>query len=276
MALTALVHLLLLAQIVGSELQHTVQRGDSLSKVGARYGVSTQELAEANGIELTSVLRVGQTLKVNTRHIVPSNFGASIVVNVPQRMLFFFSSNGPVQSFPVSAGRRGWKTPIGEFTVTNLETDPTWDVPLSIQEEMRQQGKPVVTRVPPSPQNPLGKYWIGLSIPGVGIHGTNAPSSIYSLVTHGCVRLNPDDIEKLFSQVETGVKGRMIYQPVLVVKEDRSVFLEVHPDAYKTEPDPLSAVLATARMEQDLLDMTLVREVIRKQDGVARDVTLRH
>src|SRR5207244_4257585 len=59
------------------------------------------------------------------------------------------------------------------------------------------QGKPVLTHVPPSPANPLGKYWLGLSIPGVGIHGTNAPSSIYNLQTHGCIRLHPDDIEKL-------------------------------------------------------------------------------
>ena len=277
MQLTAVVAALFFAQVIGSEAPYTVQPKDSFTRVGARFGVSPEGLAEANGLELTTPLRIGQTLRVNSRHIVPSVQDAAIVINVPQRMLFWRGPDGQIQTFPVATGRRGWKTPLGDFTVVNLEIDPTWDVPLSIQAEMRREGKPVLKHVPPSPQNPLGRYWIGLSVPNLGIHGTNAPASIYSLVTHGCVRLHPEDIENLFMQVEIGTSGRIIYEPVLIVRQDDSIFIEVHPDAYGTAQPPLSLVLERARSEGyiERLDLALVRDAIRKRDGVVRDVAKR-
>jgi L,D-transpeptidase ErfK/SrfK len=277
MQLTAVVAVLFLTQVIGSEAQYVVQPKDSLTSVGARFGISPEGLAETNGLDLTAPLRIGQTLRVDNRHIVPAVQGAVIVINVPQRMLFRTEPDGQIQAFPVAAGRRGWKTPLGDFTVVNQEIDPTWDVPLSIQAEMRKEGKPVLKHVPPSPQNPLGKYWIGLSIPNLGIHGTNAPASIYSLVTHGCVRLHPEDIDNLFRQVEIGTSVRIIYEPVLIVRQDDSILLEVHPDAYGTAQPPLSVVLDRARSGGyiDLLDLELVRDAIRKRDGVVRDVTKR-
>jgi L,D-transpeptidase ErfK/SrfK len=187
------------AQLTGSEFQYSVRHGDSLKSVGARFGVSVRILSEDNQVKPASRLQNGQVLKIDNRHIVPSVEGARIVINVPQRLLFWMSSDGTVQGFPIAAGKRGWKTPRGDFKILVTESNPTWDVPLSIQEEMRREGKPVLTQVPPSPENPLGKYWIGLSIPGIGIHGTNHPGSIYGLVTHGCIRLHPDDIAMLFS-----------------------------------------------------------------------------
>jgi len=268
---------LVLGQIVGSESQYTVRAGDSLTKIGARVGVSPEGLAEANGLDLSGRLRIGQILNVDNRHIVPSLKDARIVVNVPQRMLFWVTPEGRVEGFPVAAGRRSWMTPRGDFTVTSKETDPTWDVPASIQEEMRREGRPVLTHVPPSPENPLGKYWIGLSIPGVGIHGTNAPAGIYSLITHGCVRLHPDDIAQLFSQVEIGVQGRIIYETVLIARDGDSVFLEVHPDTYGRATEPMAIVLERSRTGGylDMLDLKRVEEAIRKRDGVLRDVTRR-
>ena len=268
---------LLLVQVVGSETSYTVQKGDSLTKIGARFGVSPEGLADTNNFKLSTRLQIGQPLRINGRHIVPSVQDARIVVNIPQRMLFWVSSDKKIEGFPIAAGKRGWKTPVGDFIVASREVDPTWDVPLSIQAEMRREGKPVLTRVPPSPQNPLGKYWIGTTIPNVGIHGTNAPASIYSLVTHGCIRLNPENIEKLFSQVEIGMPGRIIYETVLIAREGESVFLEVHPDTYGRVPEPMAIVLEHARKGGylDMLDVTRVEEAILKQDGVLRDVTKR-
>ena len=215
-------------------------------------------------------------MSIDNRHIAPAA-AVEIVVSIPQRMLFYTTAGGQVYAYPIAAGRSTWKTPRGDFTIETKETDPTWDVPPSIQEEMRRQGKPVLTRVPPSPQNPLGKYWLGLSFSGVGIHGTNAPSSIYGLVTHGCIRLHPDDIEALFAMVQVGTRGRIVYEPVLVAHEGDRVFLEVHPDVYKRGPDPFTFIIDRAQSEDflDMLDMSLVREVIQKRDGVARDVTRR-
>lgn len=229
-------------------------------------------------MKAAAVLRTGQVLKIDNRHVVPDvDHGTSIVVNVPQRMLFFMKADGTVEGFPVAAGRPTWKTPLGPFTIASKEVDPTWDVPVSIQGEMARAGKPVVTRVPPSPDNPLGKYWIGLSVPAVGIHGTNAPSSIYGLVTHGCIRLAPENIAALFPEVDVGMRGRIAYEPILVGRSGNSVFLEAHPDKYKRGVDALAVVIERAKVNGflDMLDLTLVQEVIQKRDGIARDVTRR-
>jgi L,D-transpeptidase ErfK/SrfK len=269
--------LMLSGSLTGAESVYTVRAGDSLTSVGARFGITVRVLAEENGLGADSRLRVGQTLRIDNRHIAPAFDGTRIVINVPQRMLFWTSMGGTIQALPIAAGTRGWQTPMGDFTVKTIETDPVWDVPLSIQKEMICQGKPAVSQVPPGPNNPLGKYWIGLSIPALGIHSTNQPSSIYGLVSHGCIRVHPEDISQLFAQVEVGMPGKILYEPVLLANVEGAVYLEVHPDAYEKGPDPLPFVLARARAEgyEGMLDLALVNEVIRKRDGIARNVTRR-
>jgi L,D-transpeptidase ErfK/SrfK len=110
---------------------------------------------------------------------------------------------------------------------------------------------------------------------GIGIHGTNAPSSIYSLATHGCIRLHPDDIRLLFGWVSVGTRGRIIYEPVMLTRAGDRIFVEVHPDAYRNGDDPLQALLEAARATGvlDLIDFELVTEAVHKQDGIARDVS---
>ena len=268
--------ILLALQMVGGEFTYTVVSGDSLTSVGARYGVEVRALAEMNGLGPSAKLKPGQTLQVDNRHIAPAARGTDILINIPQRMLFLYEENS-VRGYPIAAGKRTWKTPLGKFTIMTLEEDPVWDVPPSIQAEMRAQGKPVLTKVPPSPANPLGRYWIGTSLPGIGIHGTNAPSSIFSLQTHGCIRLHPDNIEELFGRVQVGATGQTIYEPVLLTGTADGVFLEVHPDTYKTGSDPLVAVRELARLTglEDVLNWSAVNETIKKRDGMARRVSLR-
>jgi L,D-transpeptidase ErfK/SrfK len=269
--------LLLVTQIFGADFTYKIQPGDSLTSIGARYGIDPRVIAEANTIKLNERLQPGQELKLDNRHIAPAGEGVEIIVNVPQRMLFRFENGAATCGYPIAAGRTTWRTPLGGFEVVTMEENPTWDVPPSIQEEMRQAGKPVLTHVPPGPDNPLGKYWIGLSLSGIGIHGTNAPSSVYKLTTHGCIRLHPDDVESLFSRIDVGTKGRFVYEPVLLERIENAVFLEVHPDAYGKAPDPLAKALRIAAEKglTDMLDLRLVSEVIRKRDGIARDVTRR-
>jgi L,D-transpeptidase ErfK/SrfK len=273
---TLLLASLLLLQIVGGELTYTVQKGDSLTSIGGRFGMDTRVLAESNSLRADK-LATGQILNIDNRHIIPPSSGGAIVVNVPQRMLFHFTPGAAPEGYPIAAGRASWRTQIGDFQVARMEEDPTWDVPVSIQNEMRRNGKPVLTHVPPSPENPLGQFWIGLSIDSMGIHGTNAPSSIYHLVTHGCIRLHPDDIRTLFPKVNVGMRGRVIYEPVLVAYVENEIFIEVHPDAYGMGMDPLAKILDAARAGgfTAALDMSRVAEVIRKRDGIARNVTHR-
>ena len=136
-------------------------------------------------------------------------------------------------AIPVAVGRPQWATPRGSFTIVLREENPTWDVPRSILDEARRRGRSHPARVPPGPDNPLGAFWLGLSQGSIGLHGTNAPSSIYSFASHGCVRLHPDDIAWLFPRVAVGDRVELIYEPVLLAAVGAQVFLEVHRDAYQ-------------------------------------------
>ena len=270
--------ILLLLQLSGREFDYSVVPGDTLTRIGSRFGVDAATIAAGNGMELSSTLRVGQVLRIDNRHILPERAADEqeiLIVNIAQRMLFFWTQDGLAHALPVAAGSPGWKTPLGQFTILTKEIDPVWDVPLSIQAEMLRAGKPILTRVPPSPDNPLGKYWLGLSMPGIGIHGTNAPGSIYSNVTHGCIRVHPEEIAALFESVRVGTRGRILYEPVLVFRDGDSVFIEVHPDVYRKGKDPASIIWTRAQSEgfADLLDFDRVREVVSKREGIARDVT---
>lgn len=261
--------------LTGGEFTYTVQEGDSLGKVGSRFGVDAALLARLNGLEYNARLKPGQELRVENRHIVPEWLNTGILINLPQRMLFFFKEGELAAAYPVGLGRPDWPTPTGKFKVLTLEENPTWDVPLSIQEEMRQEGKEVLTRVPPGPNNPLGKYWLGLSLPAIGIHGTIAPTSVYRFQSHGCIRLHPDDIFELFANIYVDFSGKIIYQRALLAQlPDGRIFFEVHPDIYKRGGDPLKRVqkLAAEAEITDLIDWEKVERVIRQKEGLAREV----
>ena len=110
----------------------------------------------------------------------------------------------------------------------------------------------------------------------MGIHGTNAPSSIYQAATHGCIRLHPDDIEWLFARVLVGTVVRTIYEPVLLSVWEDDVFLEVHPDVYRRGSGALETarVLAAEAGVTERVDWRSAAMVIAARHGVARAVTL--
>jgi len=259
--------------LAGTITTHVVERGDTLQALAARAGIDVTTLIATNSLT-NDVLSPGQHLIIDNRHLVPDGGGAAaIVINLPQRMLFFLDR--AVVALPVAVGRRTWPTPLSEFEVITRETDPTWDVPASIREEARRLGRPLPASVPPGPANPLGHFWIGLSGGSIGIHGTNAPSSIYGAVTHGCMRLHPDDIAWLFPRVRLGMTVRTVYEPVLLADVGGRVFLEVHPDVYRRQPNSLAAVqaLAASRGLVSRIDWAAATRVVALHHGVARDVT---
>lgn len=256
---------------------HTVRAGEHLGLIGARHGAANALIARDNGLERNARLKPGQTLSIDARHIVPGVREEGILVNVAQKMLFHLSAGRLLGGYPIGAGRPDWPTPRGAFTVVDLQIDKPWIVPPSIQREMAREGKEVLTRVEPGPDNPLGRHWIGLSIPGIGIHGTNAPASVYALRSHGCIRLHPDDIAELHGRVSRGTPGEIVYHPVLLASlPDGRVFVEAHPDAYRLAPDPKPGLraLADSRGLVGRIDWARVADVLRARDGIARDVTM--
>lgn len=260
------------AAIIGAAIDYRVESHDSLASLAGRFGVDASTIARRNGLKRGSPLTPGVVLRIDAVHIVPQ-LDVPVLINVPQRLLFV-SDAGRVWAFPVAVGRAGWETPRGAFTVDLKEENPTWDVPPSIQAEMRREGKTPVEHVPPSPANPLGAYWIGLSLPGIGIHGTNAPRSIYSYATHGCIRVHPDRIAELFALMPEGGAGAIVYQPMLVASAEGRAFVEIHPDPYRRSPVTL------ARLRELIddttaagIDWTRAAEAVRLREGVAVDIS---
>ena len=94
---------------------------------------------------------------------------------------------------------------------------------------------PIVS-FPAGPDNPLGLFKLDLSIPEYGLHGTNVPWGIGMTVSHGCVRLYPEDIERLFSKTPVGTPGEFVYQPVKFGWRGGVLYAEVHDDLYGKYP----------------------------------------
>jgi L,D-transpeptidase ErfK/SrfK len=261
--------------MIGGKNTIDVRKGDCLSRIGARTGVDWQFIARENGLD--PKIRVGQRVTVNNRRIVPKVVSSGIVVNIPDRMLYFFKEGRLSTAFPVSLGLpdKQWHTPTGKFFIVRKENNPIWFVPKSIQKEMEKKGEPIKTVVRPGPDNPLGRHALHTSIPGVLIHETPWPDTIYRWQSHGCIRVSPVTMEGFFEEVGKGVAGEIIYKPVSVAVRGRRVFLQVDKDIYGRIPSMEAEV--KAKIEErglaDGVDWTKVARVIRQKTGVARDVT---
>ena len=263
------------AALIGGRTVYTVQAGDTLRSIGARLAVARATLIEMNQLTSPFALAAGQPLIVDNTHIAVGHPEVTLTINIAQRLLVL-TEGERARAYPITVGRRTWPTPVGSFTIMSKETDPVWNVPASIQREMEQQGKPVITIMEASPLNPLGRHWIGLSLPGLGIHGTNDPLSIYAFASHGCIRMHPDDVASLFQRVTVGMTGVLIYEPVVLAMIDGRVWVEAHPDAYRRAGDAMAKVRAAADRAglRGLIDWALADEVIRQRRGRAVDVTL--
>jgi L,D-transpeptidase ErfK/SrfK len=261
---------------VGSEFRYTVKASDSLVSIGARNGIESGTLAAMNGLKPKTPLKPGQVLDIDNRHIVPADLPDGILINLPQRKLFLLNDGRVKGNYPIGPGKVAFASPMGSFSVIQMRENPTWYVPKSIQDEWARAGKVVKKTVPPGPGNPLGGYWMGLSFPSYGIHGTNAPLSIYDFQSRGCIRMHPEDAGALFRQVKVGQRGEIIYEPVLLAQlQDGKILLEAHRDPYrKKSDDPLQLVrkLAAANHVDQVIDWRRAAQVTSRNEGVAREI----
>ncbi len=271
------------SMVIGNDMVYTVIKGDTLELIGARTGVYWWKIAKDNNVETKKRLQPGQELKINTRKIVPTLVENGIIINVPDRTLYSFKNNQLVRYFPVGMGQltsktsTSWKTPIGKFKVIAKEKDPTWHVPPSIQEEMALEGKEVITSVPPGPDNPLGRYAVKTSLPGIMIHATIKPASVNQYRSHGCIRVLPENMEKFFEEVEPNAQGELLYMPVKAAVTDKGrVFLEVHRDFYSRIRNMKEE--AKSQLEKtgvaNKVDWQKVEKVLKERSGIPEDVTL--
>jgi lipoprotein-anchoring transpeptidase ErfK/SrfK len=119
-----------------------------------------------------------------------------IVVSIPDRKLAVIEADRTVRIFATAVGAPKTPSPAGSYKIVQRITDPTW----------YHQGR----IVPPGKANPLGTRWLGLSIKGYGIHGTNVPSSIGRNASHGCIRMRNRDVEELYELVAVGAEVELV------------------------------------------------------------------
>ena len=273
-------------RIIGGEEHYVVKKGDTLGLIGAKLGVSWRFLAKINNLDPKQYLYEGQELRVVNRRIIPKKVKDGLVINIPDRMMYYFKQGRLKKSIPVALGKPNpkdyeeddvvWHTPTGVFKILAKEKDPTWRVPPSIQKEMEEQGKEVLTKVPPGEKNPLGKFALRTSIPGIMIHSTIRPSSIYGFSSHGCIRVSPVMMEELFNEIEVNTRGEIIYKPIKVaVTDDGRVFLEVHRDVYDKKVDFEKEVkeMILKNRAANKVDWKKVNLVLRNKLGIAEEVT---
>jgi L,D-transpeptidase ErfK/SrfK len=268
--------------IIGGETSYIVQKGERLEIIGAKLGVFWKNIAKENGLDPDVRVTPGQQIKVTTRKIVPRIVDEGIIINIADRTLYLFR-NGVMTSYPVGVGVPieddfgDWRTPTGKFTVTAKRKNPVWFVPESIKAELEAKGKPVEETVPPGPKNPLGRYALHTSMPGILIHETIKPASVYRYQSHGCIRVLPANMETIFDLVEKGAKGEIIYEPVKVaVTEDGRTYLEVRTDTYRKVASLRDRTwkILNERQLSDRVDHAKVDLVIREQSGIAEDVSI--
>ena len=159
-----------------------------------------------------------------------SETGKKIILNLASRLLTLYEGTEKVRIYPVAVGAPETPSPVGEFSISEKEVNPSWTDP-----------KTKIT-VPSGPSNPLGYRWLGL-YGNYGIHGTNAPWSIGCSVSHGCIRMYEEDVEELFESAPMGTPVEIIYDRVIMEEApDHTVSYYIYPDGYGWEPLTVSSV----------------------------------
>ena len=202
---------------------------DTLAALAQRFGVGYQELRDANP-EVDPWLPGEDTeVMLPTSFILPPGERAGVVINLPEYRLYFFPPGSQtVMTFPIGIGREGWETPLGTTTIVQRLDNPWWTPPASIRREHRERGDELPRIVPPGPDNPMGHMAIQLGFPSYFLHGTNMPFGVGQRVSHGCIRLYPNDIQALGTSVVKGTPVRIIDDSFKAGWQQGELFVEAH------------------------------------------------
>jgi L,D-transpeptidase ErfK/SrfK len=223
-------------QVIGEDIHIKTRYSDTLYDIARQYGLGSEEIIRANPGVDPWLPGEGTAIVIPGRRILPPGPRDGIVVNIPEHRLYYYPkpkrhAKRVVVTYPVSIGKMDWKTPLGLTRVIQKQKHPYWYPPESVRKEHVANGDPIPKVVPPGPANPLGDFAMRLGVhPGdYLIHGTNNPLAVGMPVTHGCIRMYPEDVAALFPTVPVGTKVYLINDPVKVAYVDGELLLEVHP-----------------------------------------------
>lgn len=247
---------------------------DTLSDIARAHHIGYEEIIRANPHVDPWLPGEGTRVIVPMQHILPNAPRKGLVLNLPEMRLYYYpppqrGKPAEVVTFPASIGRMDWSTPLGLTRVTRKVVNPVWYPPASIRAEHEAEGDELPDEVAAGPDNPLGEYALYLAVPGYLIHGTNRPYGIGMRVTHGCIRLYPEDIERLFKEVPVGTPVRIVNQPHKSGWLGGVLYLETNPqlEEYMAEEDNLTPAVRA------VINATRTRPVRVVWDRVMRHAT---
>jgi len=271
--------------IVGHVFAVKVLRGDSVTTIRQRYDISLDGLVAANPDINFYRLRVGQKIVIPDEFILPK-FRRGIVINIPELRLYYFTPDGRyVYTFPVGLGRELWRTPTAIARVISKKEDPVWHPPESIREyTLEKRGDLLPYAVLPGPDNPLGKYALFLSKTGYMIHGTNAPDSVGTFISSGCMRLLKEPIETLYQEVEVGTPVYIVHFPNKAGWFGDTLYLESHHPVTGYDPtdsdlntmSASNAIYNTINLQPAYVNWNLVKDTVENHEGIPTPIGQRH
>lgn len=261
------------------EIRHYVARHeDTLLDLARDNNLGFIELAAANPGVDPWLPGAGTTIVLPTAHLLPAGPRQGILLNLTDQRLYYFPPDGsPVQSFPIGTGQEAWDTPTGKTTIVRKKKNPTWYVPKSIRKE-----NPELPRfIGPGPDNPLGRHAVYLGWPSYLIHSTNSPWGVGRRVSHGCIRMYPEGIAKLFPELPVGTPVTVVRQELKLGWHNGTLFMEVHPnpaqqieleETGKFSPGPVPELIyritEAAGEARDSVDWERVNDAVAKRSGL--------
>ena len=261
--------------VIGVPRRYQFEEGDTLHDVARHFGLGINEVQDAMPEVEVWLPPTGEARYFPTWWVLPESDYQGVIINVPEMRLYYFPTKQKgtrtVITYPVGLGRDEWQTPVGRFKVSEKTVNPRWVIPDSILEErIREKGRHERFIPGGHPENPLGRYRMRLSLPLFGIHGTNIPWGVGMKVSHGCIRLYPEDIARLYPIVPVGTPGEIVYQPVKIGSRQGRVYAEIHRSIYEEDFDYWGAArdLLRNRGWEEAVDWGILTDAIERKSGV--------
>lgn len=259
--------------LYGAVRQVKVEGEDTLLDIAREFGLGYNQIVAANpGID-PWVPPKGELVKIPLAFMLPRERPpAGIVVNLAEMRLYFFFSNGGHDFFftaPIGIGREGYLTELGVYKVKSKTPNPTWVVPDSIREEEPD----LPAEVPPGPDNPLGDFVFRLSRNLYAIHGTNKPWGIGRRVSHGCIRMYPEDVGALYPMIPVGATVQVVYEPVKYGWGNGLFWVQAFEDFENIAENPLMKIMEEllyheATMGPLDIDRQALERILEEKTGV--------
>jgi L,D-transpeptidase ErfK/SrfK len=273
--------------LVGEARSTEARHEDTLIDIAREHNLGYDEIVNANPGVDPWLPGAGVRIELAKHRVLPMAERRGIVINLPEHRLYYFpkaraGQDAEVYSYPVSIGKMDWRTPLGGTKIVQKVKDPQWYPPQSVRDEHAKNGEILPTVVPAGPDNPLGQFAMRLGIPGGSylIHGTNKPAGIGMQVTHGCMRLYPEDIESLFGMVAVGTPVTIVNQPFKAGWQGGRLWVEVHPALKEDVVEPptltdLTRLVVEATREALVpVDWSAVQRAFAESRGIPVPVTM--